>query len=189
MLKMFLGVSFILCLVFLLQKWVWKYTRSKEQTNLKICTALCMIRFSRHAVCKFKHPLSGSRAHTTHTCCSWDFYYTTLLRISISHTNQNSYNFTNLLHQAAPDKRMWTCHCQHYADWMESIFSTLFLRKLFDDVCVQRNAFCAAKALSQNVQIFIAKKSCPSSHRFAIFHCLLRRCRLSLDQSFVGMLL
>lgn len=53
--------------------------------------------------------------------------------------------------------------------WLNGAHFFSFWRNLSDDdVCVQRNAFCAVKALPQNAQIFIAKKSSPSFYRDGI---------------------
>lgn len=77
--------------------------------------------------------------------------------------------------------------------WLNGAHFFSFWRNLSDDdVCVQRNAFCAVKALPQNAQIFIAKKKfsllLPRWYRFGLPFLIvsLGRRRLSLDQSFWG---
>lgn len=100
---------------------------------------------------------------------SSDFYYSTLLRVPYQYRTR--FRPLTIL-QICFIRQRTTRDCElaivsiTLIEW--SPFFSFWRNLSDDDVCVQRNAFCAVKALPQNAQIFIAKKSCPSFYRDGI---------------------
>lgn len=97
----------------------------KEQTNLKICTALCMIRQSSMSY-------TSSNIHT-HVYTPWfSFYYSTQLR----HISFAAFGTLTILQICfiKLHTTTWTCHCQRFADWMKAIFCQVSSTFLYNEM-------------------------------------------------------